>query len=121
MSKFFKQLETVTSVNFQIKESTDDPTNDSLDFSDVYNLSVQQALINGPYFCSLDYESYLRCTLYRTTASKKDPGVQAELISRKDIKFRSFGVNQCLAFSAFEIFVVNLTPIHDSRELDFTS
>lgn len=141
MSKFFKQLGTVTSVNFQIKESTDDPTkydiwillpdcvirtpfsdwiSDSLDFSDVYILSVQQALINGPYFCSLDYESYFEVHTLQNNCFKKGSRCTSRVnFQGKDIKFRSFGVNQCLAFSAFEIFVINLTPIHDSRELDF--
>ena len=141
MCMFFKQLGTITSIDFEIKESTDDRTkydiwillpnrvirtpfsswiNDSLDFSDEYDLNVQQALINGPYFCCLDYESFFEVCTYQNNCFKKGSRCTSRVnFQGKDIKLRSFGKNQCLAFSAFEIFVINLTPIHQSKELDF--
>ncbi|EJS41232.1 mms1p [Saccharomyces arboricola H-6] len=140
-SMFLKQLRTVTNINFEIKRSIDDPTKydiwillrdrvirtsfsnwmtDTIDFSEEYSPNFQQALINGHHFCTLDHESFFQTYNLGNDRFKKDFTCTSRInFQDKDLKLRKFGENRCLAFSSFEIFVINLIPISQNNELDF--
>ena len=141
MNMFFKQLGAMTNVKFEIKEFKKDPIeyeiwiffsgriirtpfsswiNDSLDFSNEYNLNAHQVLINGSYLCALDYESFFEAYTFEKNRLEKGSRCTSRVnFHGKDIELRSFSENQCLAFSAFEIFIIDLAPISRSKELDF--
>ncbi|CAI4055253.1 hypothetical protein SUVZ_16G4300 [Saccharomyces uvarum] len=141
MSLFIRQLGTVTNINFKITKSADDPVehviwillhdriictsfsswiSDTIVFSKEYNSKIQQSLIFGPHFCAVDYESFFETYSFKNNLSKKDFICTSRInFQGKDIKLRKFGKNQCLAFNSFEIFVISLQPISQSKELDF--
>ena len=128
-------------MNFKVTKSADDPIehviwillhdriictsfsswiSDTIVFSKEYNSKIQQALIFGSHFCAVDYESFFETYDFKNNLSKKDFKCTSRInFQGKDIKLRKFGQNQCLAFNSFEIFVVNLQPIPQSKELDF--
>ncbi|CAI4054141.1 Mms1p SKDI_16G4180 [Saccharomyces kudriavzevii IFO 1802] len=143
MGMFLKQLGTGTAANigFKIKRSMDDPIkydiwillpdkiictpfsswiNDTIDFSKEYNFNIQRALINGSHFCALDHESFFETYSFEENHIKEGSVCTSRInFQGKDIKLKSFGEDQCLAFSAFEIFVINLVSNSQTKELDF--